>query len=161
MKATKFIFTLFIFTTLLYSCNKSDDDSLDTEDYLIFGHFYGECGGEGCVEIFKLEEGKLFEDSNDTYPGSSDYYAANFSQLSNDLYTQVTGLEDVFPDGLLNEPAVVIGQPDAGDWGGLYIEYNKNGVHDFWLLDQKKSNVPPIYHDFIDAVNEKIQLINL
>ena len=160
MKTIKFLFALLVCTALFASCKKSDDDVLKTEDYLIFGHFYGECVGENCVEIFKLEDDKLFEDSNDTYPGSSDYYNANFTQLSSDLFDLANGLEDVFPMGLLDEEEVVLGIPDAGDWGGLYIEYNKNGVRDFWLLDQMKSNVPEAYHDFIDAVNEKIQAVN-
>lgn len=57
---------------------------------------------------------------------------------------------------LLNEPSIVIGQPDAGDWGGFYIEYNFDGVRKFWLLDQMKRNVPNGYHDFLDQVNKKI-----
>ena len=43
-----------------------------------------------------------------------------------------------FPTDLLKETERVIGQPDAGDWGELYVEYNLNGVRKFWLLDQKK-----------------------
>ena len=68
-------------------------------------------------------------------------------------------MTNYFPTDLLSEKDTVIGQPDAGDWGGLYLEYNFNGVRKFWLLDQKKDNVPTKYHDLIDKVNEKIALL--
>lgn len=161
MKTFKFLSLLAVFSLILTACNKNDDEDPEVElEYLIFGHFFGECGGEECVEIFKLENGKLFEDSNDTYPGSNDFYDADFSELSSDLFDQVDGLQEVFPTGLLSEENVVIGQPDAGDWGGLYIEYKTGGTHEFWLLDLAKNNVSEDYHNFIDEVSEKINLIN-
>lgn len=160
MKTSKFLFALFACTLLLAACNKNDDEAPEVEvDYLIFGDFYGECVGDACVDIFKLEDGKLFEDSNDNYPGQDDFYNADFSELSTDLFDQVDGLEDVFPLQLLDESNTVIGMPDAGDWGGLYIEYKSGDTHRFWLLDLMKSNVSEDYHDFIDAVSEKIEII--
>ena len=141
---------------MLISCKK-DNVKLSNYDYIIFGHFYGECGGEGCVEIFRLEEGKLFEDDKDKYPNSNDFYVGNYVQLSDQKFINAKDLINSFPPDLLNETSTVIGQPDGGDWGGLYVEYNFNGIRKFWLLDQMKSNVPTKYHDFIDKVNEKIK----
>jgi hypothetical protein len=60
---------------------------------------------------------------------------------------------------LLNENHTVIGMPDAGDWGGFYVEYNFNGTRRFWILDKMKANVPSQYHDFIDSLNAKIYLL--
>lgn len=140
---------------MLTSCKK-DNVELSNSDYIIFGHFYGECGGEGCVEIFRLEEGKLFEDTKDKYPNSNDFYVGNYVQLSEQKFNITKDLTSSFPTDLLNETSTVIGQPDAGDWGGLYVEYNFTGIRKFWLLDQMKSNVPTKYHEFIDKVNEKI-----
>lgn len=40
---------------------------------------------------------------------------------------------------LLKEKKTVIGQPDAGDWGGIYVEYNANGLRKLWLLDKKRA----------------------
>ncbi len=54
----------------------------------------------------------------------------------------------------------MIGQPDAGDWGGIYVEYKFNSVRKFWLIDQKKSNIPAYLHEFVDKTNKKIELIN-
>src|SRR5690606_35647267 len=113
------------------------------------------CIGEQCVEIFKLEEGKLFEDTKDQYPNSDNFYIGNYVQLSQQKHAAVKDLTNSFPTELLNETNTIIGQPDAGDWGGIYVEYNTGGVRKFWLLDQMKSNVPEKYHNFIDNVNEK------
>jgi hypothetical protein len=60
----------------------------------------------------------------------------------------------------LNETAIVIGQPDAGDWGGIYFETKDGSTHRFWLLDQLENNMPVIYNEFVDRINEKIVLIN-
>lgn len=115
--------------------------------------------GEECIEIFKLEKEKLFEDIRDDYPSHTGFYTGNYVQLSQEKFETTKDLIDNFPPDLLTETANVIGDPDAGDWGGLYIEYNFNGIRKFWLLDQKESNVPEKYHSFIDKVNEKIALL--
>ena len=140
---------------LLTSCKK-DNVELSDSDYIVFGHFFGMCMGEQCVEIFRLEKDKLFEDTKDQYPNGNNFYVGNYVQLSQQKFNETKDLTNNFPTDLLNEPDTVIGQPDAGDWGGLYVEYNFNGVRKFWLLDQMKSNVPTKYHDFIDKINEKI-----
>jgi hypothetical protein len=57
----------------------------------------------------------------------------------------------------------VLGIPDGGDWGGIYVQIiNKTdethaGV---WLLDQNESNMPQVYNEFVDKINTKIALIN-
>ena len=59
---------------MLTSCEKEDNLELSKSDYIIFGHFYGKCMGEQCVEIFRLENEKLFEDTKDQYPNSAEFY---------------------------------------------------------------------------------------
>ncbi len=153
----KIIFPLLL-TLILIGCKK--DDPLQAKgDYLIFGHFFGECGGPNCIAIFKLDESSLMEDTLDHYPTSADYYEGQYVTLSEAKYNQTKDLPTFFPTALLNEPSNVIGQPDAGDWGGLYIEYHIDGIRKFWLLDLMKINVPTKYHAFIDKVNEKIEMI--
>lgn len=156
MKKQFFILCLLIIT--LCSCKK-DSVIPSTSDYIIFGHFYRECAGEQCIEIFRLEQNRLLEDTKDSYPNSSSFYNGNYKSLTNQKFNDAKELLNFFPNDLLTEINPVIGQPDAGDGGGLYIEYNYNGTRKFWLLDQKKSNVPSKYHNFIDKVNEKIKLI--
>jgi hypothetical protein len=141
---------------ILISCEKDDNTELSKSDYITFGHFYGECMGEQCIEIFRLEKDILFEDNTDQYPNSAKFYIGNWVQQSQQKFDDTKDLIYYFPKELLNETDTVIGQPDAGDWGGLYVEYNFNGVRRFWLLDKMKSNIPTRYHNFIDKVNEKI-----
>jgi|SRR5690554_1742422 len=143
---------------ILISCN-SDNDSpgLSGSNFLIFGHFYGECGGEGCVEIFKLTEKKLYEDTIDDYSGKN----MEFVELGNDKFEQVKDLMDFFPNQLLlHKNETVFGCPDCTDGGGLFIQYSNYGDVRSWRIDQFKDNVPKYLHSFIDNVNEKIKLIN-
>jgi hypothetical protein len=153
MKKTLFILLLSIF---IYGCSTNNTNNLDDYDYLIFGHFYGFCIGEGCVEIFKLTNDSLYEDSNDNYA----LEPFNFEALDNAIFEQVKDLVDYFPMNLLSENESVLGCPDCADGGGLFIEYSKNGTVKNWRIDKMKNNVPSYLHDFMDKVNEKIGLIN-
>ncbi len=153
---------LFVVCVALFtiSCEKEQRCGF-TSTQFSFGHFYGKCGGEECIEIFRIENGKLLEDTNDRYPGSDDFYKGQFSTiLPQEKYDLVKDLESFFPQELLNESETVIGQPDAGDWGGIYIEVTNGTLHRFWLLDQMDSNMPAEYNSFVDRINEKIALIN-
>lgn len=141
---------------MFLSCNK--DKTLNS-NYLIFGHYFGFCAGEQCREIFKLNSTTLYEDTNDKYPNSDKFYEANYITLSEEKFNLVKDLADDFPTDLLSEKNITIGQPDAGDWGGYYIEYSKNGVHKFWLIDKMTSNVPAKYHAFLSKVEKKIELL--
>ncbi len=138
------------------SCSSDDGIELNETNFLVFGHFYGECGGEGCIETFKLTGTSLFEDTNDNYVGID----FNFIKLTNDKFEAVKDLVDFFPNELLTSSETTFGCPDCADGGGLFIQYSKNGVIRNWTIDQSKSNVPNFLHNFMDKVNEKIQLIN-
>jgi hypothetical protein len=145
------------------SCQK-DSDALGTGEfeYMIFGHFYGKCAGEQCVEVFKLDNEQLFEDTTDVYPGGVNPYEGVYTLLPNEKYLQVKDLLDSFPQQLYAEPEVVIGMPDAGDWGGIYVEMkfkNDPGKSGFWLLDQNESNMTAEYNAFVDLINQKIAII--
>lgn len=147
----------------LENCCLTTCDCAPTDTVIFtFGHFYGECGGEGCIEIYKADlfQGKLFEDVNDSYPNALDFYSGNFMlELPVQKYHLVSDLINYIPESLYNEDTV-IGNPDGGDWGGIYFEIKSNDKHRFWLLDQMKSNVPEAYHQFIDEINERIDYIN-
>lgn len=151
--------SIFVSSLILLGTGCKKEHPVEGE-YLIFGSFYGECGGEQCIEIYKLEEGKLYEDLNDNYPSSQNYYNADFTQLNNSKYLIAKSLWDDFPQELFNETDTVIGMPDAGDWGGYYIEYNANGSHRYWLVDQVGSNLVPAYlNEYTTKVRDKIELI--
>lgn len=139
----------------LFACKKEDVSST-TQDYLVFGHFYGECVGETCIEMFKIENNHLFEDSNDSYPSSNTAYEGNYISRSDTKYEQVKDLVNHLPARLLEENSTVIGQPDAGDWGGIYIEVRKEGQRKFYLIDKVKNNIPAYLQPFINEVEASI-----
>ncbi|MBK8954314.1 MAG: hypothetical protein IPM34_02000 [Saprospiraceae bacterium] len=151
-----YLISLCFSTLLCVSCRKDCTETENT-DYFIFGHFYGECEGEGCIEIYRVDNKNLYEDIKDEYPSSNQYYEGIYIQLSDQNFLETKDLINSFPQDLLNELKNVVGQPDAGDWGGLYFEYNFNGIRKFWLIDQMKRNIPSKYHDFVDKINEKIK----
>ena len=147
--------TLLIAITMTTSCNK-DSITLNEQNYLVFGHFYGMCAGEGCVETYKLTDMKLYEDLIDDYSGQN----LEFVELENETFAQVSDLVDFFPNQLLSEEETVFGCPDCSDGGGLFIQYSDNGNLKSWRIDQFQNNVPSYLHAFIDQVNEAIALIN-
>ena len=150
----KIILGLFAIGILL-SCN-NDSININEQNFLIFGHYYGKCMGENCVETFKLTDKGLFEDTIDDRNGQN----MKFIQLENEKFLQVKDLVDFFPSQLLNEKKTTIGCPDCADGGGLFIQYSENGNVKSWRIDQEKDNVPRYLHIFIDKVNEKIKMIN-
>jgi len=154
----KKICCLLLIITSLASCNNDDDSNfeINEDNFLIFGHFYGECVGEDCVETFKLTSTTLLEDTIDDYSGQNQEFIA----LENETFEQVKDLVTSFPNRLLNEDKSVLGCPDCADGGGLFIQYSDNGDVQSWRIDLTKDNIPEYLHDFVDAVNEKITLIN-
>ncbi len=162
----KIFFTLSI-TVVMFSglaCEKECGCAGTGEfEYMIFGHFYGECGGEGCVEIYKIDQENLYEDSTDVYPNYLAAYAGEYYMLPDEKFQQVKDLLMEFPEELYAEQDTVIGMPDAGDWGGVYVEIkmkNDESLSGFWLLDQHEGHMPQVYNDFVDKINEKIAIIN-
>ena len=150
-------FTLLMAIVILTSCNKDEDCiTINEQNFLVFGHFYGMCGGEECVETYKLTDLKLYEDILDDYSGQN----LDFVELDNETFEQINDLVDFFPNQLLNETDTVFGCPDCSDGGGLFIQYSDNGNLKSWRIDQFQENVPSYLHSFIDKVNEKISLIN-
>ena len=149
------VLTLLIAIAMTTSCNR-DCITLNEQNYLVFGHFYGLCAGEGCVETYKLTDMKLYEDLIDDYSGQN----LEFVELENETFAQVNDLVDFFPNQLLSEEETVFGCPDCSDGGGLFIQYSDNGNLKSWRIDQFQNNVPSYLHAFIDQVNEAIVLIN-
>ena len=139
---------------LLTQC--SSDDAMVEGDYLIFGHFYGFCVGETCVETFKLTSDQLFEDELDDYRGEK----FSFNALSSEEFEIAQGLYESFPAQLFLEQDEFIGCPDCADGGGIFIELSRDGAKRRWRIDQFKSSVPESLHDYMDQVNETIAALN-
>ena len=145
---------------ILSACEDESKKAETTADYIVFGHFYGECGGEQCVEIFKLTKDQLFEDSNDTYPSSDHVYNGNFHSLDQQKFELVKDLVNHIPQDLLSVTDKVIGAPDAGDWGGIYFEISHDGEHKYWLIDKMEGNLPEYLRPFVEEIGSSISAIN-
>lgn len=144
----------------LTHCKKEDALNEDQPDYILFGHYYGKCIGEGCIEIFKLTETGLFEDLNDIYPDAQSSYSGKFIKLHDTIFNKVKNFNSHIPSNLLNESNGVIGMPDYADGGGLYFEYHKNGITQYWKIDQMTSTIPTYLHPFVQEINSTINKIN-
>lgn len=143
--------------TLLFACKKEDNPTLENGNYLIFGHYYGECFGETCVETYKLTETQLFEDIINTYAGNGPF---DFIELPAAEYEKTKTLMDYFPSELLQAEETTFGCPDCADQGGLFIQYADGSTIKSWRIDQSKGAVPTYLHAFMDKVNETITAIN-
>lgn len=152
------IFYLF-FLLLFISCGDEEVNDPRENDYLIFGHFYGECIGEYCVEIYKLEDGKLYEDTNDNYPSNSGPYIGDFLELSQDQYNLVKDLNGHIPEELIEIMDIIVGCPDCSDGGGVYLEIKEDGEIRYWMIDQFINNIPETIHGLVKEVNTKIALL--
>lgn len=157
MKTISLKFLMIYITMALTTCNSNEDLTLNDADYIIFGHYYGHCVGEECVETFKLTKYKLYEDTIDSYAGNGEF---DFVELSEDKFQKVRTILENFPKNLLKEKPTTFGCPDCADQGGILIIYSKNGVEKRWRLDHSKNDVPSYLHPFIDEVNNSISIIN-
>jgi len=155
---TTAIIGLFLLSLSFNSCT---EEKVVSDDYLVFGSFYGMCAGEQCVELFKITEDELLEDVRDEYPQTAEIYVGQYhTQLSNTLFEAVKDLRNDFPEGLFDETESTFGCPDCYDQGGYYIEYRKGELHQRWIIDHNLDDVPAYMHDFCEKVSDKIALIN-
>lgn len=141
--------------------NACTDDPINPNDteYIIFGSFYGECFGEQCIEIFKLDKTNFSEDTNDVYPNATNFYVGNFVQRDFSIIGDLVPLMTAVPDQLFDEKNRIIGQPDAGDWGGYYFEIKRGDLREFWLIDTHRDNLPSYILPFEKLLEEKLQLL--
>ena len=152
-------FIILIFVGLI-SCENSSESNDPKNITLIFGDFYGFCIGEQCIDIYKLENGSLWEDTTDINPLIQPDAERKFKKLPQDLYKKTKDLISYLPEKLLQESAHTFGNPDSRDQGGLYIKYTDKNMDNYWMIDQDKGNIPEWLHEFHMIVNEKIMIID-
>jgi hypothetical protein len=160
-KINLFLITTVLVVAIIFNACVKDHSIGETKetlsDYMAFGHFYGECMGENCIEMYRLGNTALFEDVQDHYPDFQKPYDGNYVKLSEAKFQMVKDFESKIPKELFSETKTVIGQPDAGDWGGIYIEISKNGSRKFWYIDKMQSNLPNYLRSFVDTVSSDIE----
>lgn len=151
----------FIILVLLVFNSCKDKDIIVPNEYLVFGHFYGFCAGEECIELFKVDNERVYEDALDRYPSRTTFYEGNFRDIGKDYWKEAETLYSILPDSLrAAESGTVYGCPDCADSGGFYIEYKNSKDRKFWVIDKVKSQVPTFLHHFMDQCDSAITLIN-
>lgn len=146
MKYLKVIILLSLILSIWTSCKK---DNNDLEDYLIFGAFYGECGGN-CTILYKIEGEQLYTD--DVEWGIPDDIPFQAAPLSSNKYEIAKILIDEFPDELKNASESVFGCPDCADQGGYFIELKDGESIKSWTIDTSESEIP----DYLVPYTQKI-----
>lgn len=163
-KKSKLIASLAIASFVFFaSCKKenTEPEKAPVESYLIFGEYYGFCvpmPGASCIAMFKWSGDSLIRDLNPSYPSSKKIYVgfspAKRLSCGDSLVRELIA---AIPIELLSEKDTVIGEPDATDGGGLYIELkDESGQRRFYLIDNFKQNIPPYLHPFVDKVHKTI-----
>lgn len=150
----RFLFLSLLISLLFVSCEKQP--ICPVEDSLVFGHFYGECMGEGCVHTYMLTGAELYRDTIHSYSGQN----LSFVLMAQDQFDLVSELLTNFPEELLAETASTLGCPDCYDQGGLFIKYTSGITSNSWRIDQTQSSVPDFLHPFMDQVNASLALLN-
>jgi len=123
---------------------------------ITFGRYYGKCQGKACVEIFKLIDITLLEDSLDKYPTTGGFYQGSFRDFKGSEKIKTSDILPSFPLELLDSKLIIYGTPDAGDWGGIYLEYQDGLHHRYWLLDLKVQNNPRNLRAYVSLIDKKI-----
>ncbi len=142
---------LFLLLGLLCaSCNKTEVPQ--ASEYIEFGQYYGFCFGERCIEIFKLDDSNLYEDTTDIYPSGTINDDRKFILLSSQKFSQAKDLKKNFPLQLLSETKVTFGIPDAYDQGGRFLRYKSADEDRVWLFDNNLDQVPEYLHDYLNEV---------
>lgn len=148
-----------LFIGILTACQSEPVLPTSDYDYVVFGHYYGMCIGESCVEYYKLTSTNLYENTEDRYPGSNGPYDGGYQMKSQMNFMKVKDLPSLIPLELFSETEHIIGMPDAGDWGGIYLEVSRNGEQYFWLIDKMDQYLPTYLPSFVDEVEKRIALI--
>lgn len=131
---------LFLFLLIGLTGCTGDDETIHG-DYLVFGKYHGECFGDQCIQIFKIENDSLFADTLRLYPSAQTPYSGLYQPLAQNQFDSTKNLLDVIPQQILSLKNTIIGQLDAADQGGFYIEIKTNEGIRYWLIDTDRSGI--------------------
>lgn len=140
---TYFKFVIFLLSvSITISCSDDLAELENTEEFLIIGLTYGECGGD-CSHLYKLEDGQIFQDTEATWWQGSDQ--PSFSDMALDNQTaleELKTLSTTFPNYLTESTEEFFGCPDCGDWGALHVIIIEDGEERKWTLDNMIESNP-------------------
>ena len=127
----------------------------DEEGTVIFGLFFGLCGGdfaEQCIETYMLRGEILYEDIVDSYVHDS----LEFHCLPDSLFTLAAHIRDIIPSELLaSDVPTEFGCPDCLDQGGMYLRLLEQDKE--FLIDLDKPEIPEYLHNLVDMTLDLIE----
>lgn len=152
---------LFIVDPIPDISERASDDLITRGATLTFGRYYGKCLGNSCIEIFKLNDGKLWEDVIDRFPSSDSFYEGRFTEFGGSEKINTEKLLRALPSELIKYRSNfnTIGEPDAGDAGGIYLEFQNLGIRKLWLIDLSKQDLPKHLAIYVELINNTIDEI--
>ncbi|TNE79921.1 MAG: hypothetical protein EP332_09200 [Bacteroidetes bacterium] len=150
---------LFILLALTFHACSKEEAGLPSGDYFIFGYFY-DCPAETCVEYFKMEGDKLFEDSKDEYPLFGLEPELEFKESTKTKWEMVNDLPDLIPSQLWESKEKVFGKPDFYNQGGLYVRVKQGNKEAYWFLDKDPSHVEETFRGFVQVLNSRLAMIS-
>ena len=137
----------------LLGCDKEEVNI--SARYLVFGHSYGKCVGEECLEVFKLTQDSLYEDLEDNFFTGG----AKFVALSKTKHTLALPLLTSYPEELRDEVNRTFGCPGCHDQASIIIQYFDGEKLQKFVVDEDKNMVPVFLHTYIDKIQKTIGLL--
>ncbi len=146
-----------IFCLLLsVSCTKDEvmPNQKEFPEYMMFGLYFSELncfGNETCVEIFKVQSGKLLEDVSEVRPTPGQAYAGDFlNTLSKSDYDGVLSAIGEVPTTLLNMESGMYQTDSDGFASFMFCEYKSPGKHGYWIFNTAEfSTLPTDVQEFL------------
>lgn len=132
----------------------SNCDLLKDDDYLIFGKFYGFCGGN-CVHLYKMTTTELFADNMDRFEHGKavTFDKTNLGSAKIEIAKTVCAQ---FTSDIKNEKSDRIGCPDCHDQGNIYVELKQNGKVQKWFIDPSVNAQPAYLQPFAKVIEDAI-----
>jgi len=130
-------------------------------EYIIFGRFCGECGGE-CATMYKLDilNNKFLVDHTDSYWEYRRGSPMNFATTINDKRKNITVRQiiDSIPNSLLTTtiPMQKFGCPDCTDGCGIYLEIKNDTTIKKFIIDYQTEQLTGEIKIFAEHLKEII-----
>jgi len=162
MKTFYYINYIIILLFLIGCDNNEPEKKIEFPEYLIFGHYFGECTGEDCLRIYKFENDSLFEAEYDKIYNYPWFFEDDllFNFIGNEKIQLIKDINYNIPNDLLETTDHLIGCPDCTDQGGYYLEYSLPNKQYYWNIDMDRKNVPNGIHSFLDLIDEKMVIMS-
>tara|TARA_R100000935_G_C2823514_1_gene161017 strand:+ start:1022 stop:1519 length:498 start_codon:yes stop_codon:yes gene_type:complete len=163
MKNLNCILSLLLLS-IFFGCNSEEDTSTSQENkqrngILIFGWFSDSSCEGVCSDMYKLENGKIYKDIDNTYPENT-FLEGNFQLINNADYEDFESLILELPKEIFNEPNGYLDCSDCtNDNGGFYLEFkSEDGLKNSWRF--RNALFPNYIENYRSLLLDKLAELN-